>query len=476
MIKSSISDNDEISGTVGFEVFVEETRTEDLPPDGYCLPVTTNANNSAHIETDLLVSAAEGREGGSRRERRSEALPPKSSFVARGRNACLIKKALYPSKSEKARRAAGGNQGSDSGVSTDKRKGRKRPHSANASEAPLESEQTSTRNARKRRRPISARSSEASQQTEQLLPENSQDDLTSYDYLVTHDPQVITKWKEFYDCNFASTLSKKYLSKNENPAKGKPACIPLTPCIPWHLISSYELRLMNRSCDWGTRPVPVLSFDLIQTFLAHVHNFTAVGLEAQATAYSYGDGVVQYLSLTPQINEISNVTTRNSDITELNSLQRFCTIDPTKNIELFKMRCWIHTHPLYKAFMSSEDIVQLYWLRKDELHDSESPSNGKSFGIVISPRQEGVKALCVHLTDEAFVRMKRYEEIADGDLKGYLKTRLREGLENTFYCQIPFQISSVPCTVADVRDSEEVVGQLSSFILQSFLLTTKRIK
>jgi len=112
-------------------------------------------------------------------------------------------------------------------------------------------------------------------------------------------------------------------------------------------------------------------------------------------------------------------------------------------------------HPMLHAFMSSQDIVQLYHLRRED---------DNSFGIVLSPRREGVKALCVHLTDEEYERMKSYEAIAQGDLLSYASARIKLGYNNSFYCQIPFLVRDLACSVVDLRTTEEVVGQLSAFI------------
>lgn len=167
-------------------------------------------------------------------------------------------------------------------------------------------------------------------------------------------------------------------------------CVIPFPWFPAYHRACYDLKHISFCSDWGSRPIPVQSFDLIQTFLAYVHNFTALGLEAMGTAFSYGDdGDLQYLVMPPQVGNAFN---RENGTTEFVALQSFCSSDPGKNPDNFIMRCWIHTHPMLHAFMSSQDIVQLYYLRRED---------DNSFGIVLSPRREGVKALCVHLTDKS---------------------------------------------------------------------------
>jgi len=137
---------------------------------------------------------------------------------------------------------------------------------------------------------------------------------------------------------------------------------------------------------------------LIKCFLANVHAFTVLGLEAQATAFSSGEnGVVNYLAKLPQTNTPTNVTSRDPGVTELDSVQRMEAMNPQASP--FVPRCWIHTHPRWRAFMSATDIFQLY-LCACQFH--------LSFGIVISPRVKGLKVLCVHLTEIGFTEGRRF--------------------------------------------------------------------
>ncbi len=127
---------------------------------------------------------------------------------------------------------------------------------------------------------------------------------------------------------------------------------------------------------------------------------------------------------------------------------------PLNKDEHYIPRCWIHTHPCFKAFMSSTDIYQFYAGECQYRH---------SFGIVLSPRAEGVKALCVHLTDDGFEEIGRYcnEAMVEGkDTKDHVSVRL-QGSVRKYYCQIPFTTSSEPCTLLDLRSRDEVIGQLT---------------
>ena len=107
--------------------------------------------------------------------------------------------------------------------------------------------------------------------------------------------------------------------------------------------------------------------------------------------------------------------------------------------------------------MSSTDIYQLYIL---------TLQNPLSFGIVISPRGKGLKALCVRLTRSGFNEIDHFHKEASTlgvDAREHALKRIRESA-NRFYCQIPFEISHDRCLVADLRESDDILRQLSNFI------------
>ena len=66
---------------------------------------------------------------------------------------------------------------------------------------------------------------------------------------------------------------------------------------------------MSDTVEWDASiPEPVISKSVITKFLERVHPFTVVGLEAQATAFSYQhNGVIKFFALLPQINNVSTV-------------------------------------------------------------------------------------------------------------------------------------------------------------------------
>ena len=107
--------------------------------------------------------------------------------------------------------------------------------------------------------------------------------------------------------------------------------------------------------------------------------------------------------------------------------------------------------------MSSTDIFQLY---------ACACEFRQAFGIVLSPRGEGLKALCVHLTQKGFRLVARFCQEATRmkvDVMQYALSQISASHEK-LYCQVPFDISSEPCHVVYLR-GKEVVQQLRDFII-----------
>jgi len=110
--------------------------------------------------------------------------------------------------------------------------------------------------------------------------------------------------------------------------------------------------------------------------------------------------------------------------------------------------------------MSSIDLFQLYCLTRQ---------NSDSFDIVISPRMEGIKLLCVHLSNEGMQRIKEIHEEAmqagHTEIAGYVIPRIQQTpTRSKFYCQIPFKVSGDRCHIVDLRFQQEVVGQLQGAV------------
>jgi len=281
-----------------------------------------------------------------------------------------------------------------------------------------------------------------------------------FKYLLKHDESTYEKWEVLYRCFWSSVFTPELTAPNVKPMRNKPALVPLVPAIPLNMISCDELILMSDRSEWPRDEYfPQISCSLIEKFLAHVHPFTALGLEAQATAFSYGpNGVLQYLALLPQENHVDSVTNREGGVTEFDAIKLFKPPEGSTDENDFVIRCWIHTHPHFKAFMSAVDIHQLY---------ANACVNPNSFGIVISPKLEGLKALCVRLTRDGMDELKRLyleaESRSPSSPDKYVISNIHRTTKKLYY-QIPFTVTYDQSQVVDLRTADDVVTQLQSYI------------
>ena len=217
--------------------------------------------------------------------------------------------------------------------------------------------------------------------------------------------------------------------------------------------------------EWPeSKPIPVISAHLVQLLLARVHAFTTIGLEAQATAFSCGeDGVIKYLALLPQINDVCSVSDGpGSDLSAMNAIIQFQAQDKNTRLDDYSQRVWIHTHARHQAFMSHVDIYQMYRL------EASGPSF--SFSMVISPRFDGLKVLAVRLTEAGTKEIGRYIteyqtlEIKTETEKQYVEERIN-GSSTKFYYQVPFILSQDPSSVADFRETQDVLRNLRNCVV-----------
>jgi len=127
--------------------------------------------------------------------------------------------------------------------------------------------------------------------------------------------------------------------------------------------------------------------------------------------------------------------------------------------------CYLLTHPRHSVFLSAEEILQLY---------DHTLLNPRSYAIVLSPRNEGVKALCVRLTQDGFRMIEEYYEegltvsSSYRDVALFVAGRINQAREHDqtapFYCQVEFRMTHDPCIVAHLRDERDEMGQLTHFI------------
>jgi len=200
-----------------------------------------------------------------------------------------------------------------------------------------------------------------------------------------------------------------------------------------------------------------------------VHPFTAVRLQAEALAYSYGEsGVLKYLALLPQINEEYSVKPSEAEL-HTDPQTEFCQregLDPQQ----FFCRCWLHTCPNGGVGMSASDIYRMY-------------KNRHMFAIVISPINEGLKALCLKLTEEGYNDILGFEsELLVSHL--YTTETVREKVverigdsDTEYIMEIPFQLVLGDCQVVDLRLKTEITAQISKHITEksSLKIWSKKI-
>ena len=180
----------------------------------------------------------------------------------------------------------------------------------------------------------------------------------------------------------------------------------------------------------------------------------------QATAFSCGDhGVIKYLAIFPQINKVNTVEDVPSELTGFDAITEFQGHDHDTTSDYFQ-RCWIHTHARHRPYMSHLDIYQMY--------RCEESGPAFSFGMVISPRIEGLKVLAVRLTKAGREEIQRYvKEFQEKKPSGTEAVFVQERINispTKFYYQVPFTLSQDSSFVADYRNKQDSLNCLKKCI------------
>jgi len=135
------------------------------------------------------------------------------------------------------------------------------------------------------------------------------------------------------------------MKENPKPSAKRPALLqfyPFTPVEAFAKVVSTDKGLLSGTKDNIVVPLKISS-DLITTFLARVHPFTALGLEAQGYAYSLNQvSVVKYLVLLPQINDTELSEAERKDF-ETRAFEIFRKEDPDVDVEKLCYRGRLHT-------------------------------------------------------------------------------------------------------------------------------------
>ena len=264
-------------------------------------------------------------------------------------------------------------------------------------------------------------------------------------------------WKSCYTVFCTDQARPEFMQRNHFPSPENPVPIPLIDRSVREVLGDVKpkgMELVSKLSD--DEQVQVISIDVIIKFLALVHLNTAVGFQSQALAFSESiDGPVTYLCTIPFGREKS--TTAGSDIYNHKKIFSDCFGGSSSCPPRFVTRCWIITHPTSSVFLSSEEIVQLY---DHTLQDKQC------FCVVLSPRNDGMKMLCVQLTTKGFKTIKKFQEDLERDPSFNESTRRAflslcvSGSDVDFYRQIRCSFSQDPCEVCDVRKTTEEIAEI----------------
>ena len=222
---------------------------------------------------------------------------------------------------------------------------------------------------------------------------------------------------------------------------------------------------MELESTWlRSRRAPVISSKFVVQFLCLVQLNTAVRLKSEAFAYStLHNERVKYLAI-PHHAECfySDSGTEESDEEQvlLNSL--LIQDSHSGRDKKYSMRCWIITHPTSSVYLTDMEIVQLHKLTKKK---------EDCFCVVLSPRNAGMKMLCVKLTKRGYSEMNEMEG-SMGDDESLTEEKKFEILANRihesasrFYNQIPCHLCDDPCIYCDNRDISIVLDRIKQSIL-----------
>jgi len=302
---------------------------------------------------------------------------------------------------------------------------------------------------RKNKRKIEGETSKRSKHEMFVVPKK-------YEALVKHDREQYESWKTLYNCIIASKWNARIVNSATRPTPKKPINICFFSDVEVDT-SSLNYRFLNRGRK-QTSPVYSLwvASDFISTYLAFMHPFNMVGLQAQALGYSRKDEyVVKYLVILPQINEPFDVKPTEGP-SDLEALNQFCVEDD------FILRCRIHSQPLEEPFLTSADMLQMY---EDNLLRGLDVCH-----VVLSPRNLKLNAICGSLSTSSFSELKT--EFSDwcklyscsyDQMSKQKKMDIIE-LSGATYELTPVELGQLKCSVADLRPKEQVVKQLTDCI------------
>ena len=240
-----------------------------------------------------------------------------------------------------------------------------------------------------KKRPPSKRSSSPNAKRAKALPSVFRD-------LLRRDPGRYEDWKLFYGCCL------KHCSSSTG---GSSRLIKTPPTVANQVTITFSMSSPTQNMG----VIPAIAADLIPTFLAYVHAFTAVGLQAEAFAFSSSQsGEILRLVLPPQTNTVEGVTT-----------------SPYPDSKSPLLRCWLRTKTR-TSVMSHSDIYKMY---KNPL------ANPACLAIVINPKDEK-NPTCVCLSREGFKEISdyllEYDMASDESEEAFVTRRIEQS--DTDFC------------------------------------------
>ena len=266
----------------------------------------------------------------------------------------------------------------------------------------------------------------------------------------------------FYHCFVQSRLTPDLLKPNCLPSPEHKVLIPFVFPIDQYLEGPETPKHFEPySSSRGRKFSPTVSEMLIKQFLSLVHLNTIVGLPSQGLAFSASPtSTVNFIGILPQQSSGSTSAVTEQEAQMKTLFKGFSEQNPSQGRRKYTMRCLLITHPTSDPFLTSKEIAQLF---------QYTCSNDKCFAIVISPRNNGLKALCAKLTDEGFGKLKEFEEIFNSSStadESFKLLYLKKHIETTgfnYYRQIPCRLMAEPCFFYDSRDFTSVIRQVKEF-------------
>ena len=269
-------------------------------------------------------------------------------------------------------------------------------------------------------------------------------------------------WKGYYILFQDKTETRSISSRNRYPDIEHPALIPLIYPLPEHLAKSLKRngKILETVLS-SEKATPVISSDLILTFLSFLHLNTVVGVQSQAFAYSHTlDEQIWHLGIPTQDNDYAMVPFKNEGLDK----RFFASFMKQESSEKGKyiLRCWIITHPTTDVLLTDREIIQLYRLTCE---------NKDCFCVVISPRKKGVKMVCVKLTKEGLNEIRKLERKnakgpkSDQNSKLFSLECAVSASDVALYCQIPCRFGKYQCVCCDLRGKDCGKKKLGTFVL-----------